>query len=136
MLENSIAGAMSGPIGSILADGRCSRGPEGAGFFVANIDCLRRRIQNRVVGPAGQAVSLAVAIPGKPGSGFTHHGAEIRVGNDIHPGCRSVDAGCEIDGIFAPVESKASQAVEIMQLHKGERGSWLTGDTFSHHHSG
>jgi len=131
MLENCIARSVPGPISGFLPDRRRCRRPENAALLIADVERLHCRVEHRVVGPAGETIALAVAKPGETGPGFTDQCAEARVGNDIHPWRRGIGAGTEIDRIFTPVRSKTAQAVEVVQLHEGERSRGLPGSTFT-----
>ncbi len=122
VLKDGISRSMPGPVGHRFPDRRHGRRPEGAAFLVADVEGLRGRIEYRIVGPAGQAVALAVAIPGEAGPGFTDHGPEVWVGDDIDPWRRGVRVGAEIYRVFPSIRGEAAEAVEIFQLHEGQRG--------------
>ena len=118
MLEDRKTRTVPRPIGCILADRCRSGGPVGTTLFVADVEHLGCRVQHRIVGPAGEAVALAVAIPAETGSGFAYHDPKGRVGDDVHPGCRGIGARAEIDYIFMTVLRETAETVEIVEFHE------------------
>ena len=133
MLEDRVPRPMPCPISGLFADRRRGRRPVDTGLLVPDVHRLRRWIHDGVVRPLRQAIALAVAIPGKARPRFADQCAEGGVGDDVHPGCRRVGVGAEIDRVFTPIRGKTAQAVEVGQLHEGQRSRRLPGSTFLGH---
>src|SRR5580693_6163797 len=88
MLEPAVVPAVPCHIGSVVvADRQRGRAPQIAGIVVAQIEHLARAIADRIVRPGRQLVLAAVDRPGEAAAFRRYLEAEIRIGDDIDPGC-------------------------------------------------
>ena len=127
VLKYRVPRPMSRPIGGLLADRGSSCRPDHAGLFVPYEDRLGRGIQDGIIRPLGQAVPLAVSVPGESRPRFADDGPEDRIGKDIHPGGRRIGVGAQIDGVLPPIGGETAKAVEIRQLQERKGGRRVPG---------
>ena len=104
-----------------LADGSRCRTPDVAGFVVAHIESLARRVADGIVGPRGQLVFVAVRRPSVAAAFGSGLEAEPRIGDDVDPGRWRRLAGPKYRHIFFASFRKSSQPVEELKLGSAER---------------
>ncbi len=95
------------------------RRPELAGFLVAQVNGLRRRIAHGVVAPRRQAIELAIAGPGAAEAAFRDEKTARRVRDHVHPRPRrqcKTRRPVRQNAVFAAIGSESAQAVVEEQI--------------------
>ena len=131
MLKNRITLPVPHPVSIHLGDWRWRGRPKDPEIVIADVDRAAGRIGDRIVGPLGQAMALAVAAPGEAGTRFGNERAEVRVGHDVHPWRGRMGSLAEVNDIFLRVLGKAAEPVEILQFHEWQRTRRFFAERFS-----
>ena len=121
VLEHAVAKAMPDDVGAPRACRQGRRGPEAAGLFIAQEERLAAAIAHRVVMPGGEAEFVGILAPGVSRTALRDDGAEVRIGQHVHPGRGCDFAGRQRKDIFAPVGGEATQPVGQNQIAPRER---------------
>ena len=95
-----------------VANGKRGRTPEIASFVVSDVEGFARRVADRIVGPRGKLVLVAIGGPGVAAAFGRRLEAERRIGDHVDPWRRSRLAGAEHRHIFLAAHRKSAQAVE------------------------
>src|ERR1700733_1304503 len=101
--------------GRALANWQRCGAPKIPGVLVANVNRLGGRIAHRIIGPWRDLVLLRVQRPGAAGAVGGYEKAELRIGNDVDPGCRRPLAVIENHDVFTRSGVKAAETVEILE---------------------
>src|SRR5213593_433263 len=106
----------------VLLPDRLGRGrPRDANVIITDVDGGPGQIGDRIVEPWREAIVLAIATPDTFAARLGNKCAKLRIGHNVDPRERCLRAGTQIDNKFLSVISEAAEAVEIFQLHKGQR---------------
>ena len=92
-----------------------------AGLVVAYVESLAGRVVDRIVGPGGELIFVAVRRPSVTAAFCSDLEAEARIGDDVDPGRRRRLPRPENRHIFLSAFRKSSQPVEELKLGSAER---------------
>ena len=115
-IKDAVAESMPHDIGVWPACRLWRRRPEFSRFFVTQIDGFAVEIRHGVVVPGGEPELVAVFRPGIGAAPFRYHGAELRVGDHVHPGRGRGLAGGQDRHILAAVVAESAPTVEQRQI--------------------
>ena len=135
MLERGKTETVSRDIGAGPPDWQGCRGPDLIGVKVVQINRLANRVSHRIVRPRRDLIFAAVFRPDMARSFGRDLKSEIRVGNDVDPGCRGGFAVPQDRHIFAPLIGEAAGAVKELQRGQyqvWQKRSWHRGRGFWH----
>jgi hypothetical protein len=109
-----------------LPDGQRRGAPHGAAAIVPEVNHLRRRVADRIVGPGCQLILARVQRPRAAGAVRGDLKAEVGIRDDIDPGRRRAMAFVDQGHVFAAGSGEAAQAVEILEVGSRPRraGGW------------
>ena len=143
-LEHRIPLAMTDERGCPGWHGQWCRTPDLTRRFIPEIDHFAGTIHDRIVIPGRQAIGLAVARPGESRSCFGNEESEVRIGDNVDPGCRgqvrtTINPAAELSirrfgvpilgidekAVFMAVGDKAAEFVEVPQI--GRHLNWFVG---------
>src|SRR6267378_3792774 len=113
MLEDAIPLAVSDDVGFSFPDRQGSSGPDTAGFFIAQVDNLSRRIADGIVGPRRQAVLATIHRPGISGAALCNLKTKLfLIRDNVRPGCRCPLFGTKQNHIFASTLMESAEPIE------------------------
>ena len=116
VIENAIAESVAHDVGVLPARRQRRGGPEVPRLFIAQIDGFAAGIGDGIVVPGGEPELMAVFRPGIGAAPFRHDGAELRVGDHVHPRRGRRLAGGQDRHVLAAVVAETAQAVEERQI--------------------
>src|SRR5215471_20686884 len=104
-----------------LPDRLGRRRPNDTQVIIANINGGAWLIGYWVIEPRREAIALAISAPDEFGARLRNQRTKLRIGHDVDPWKRRLLVGCQIDDEFLSVPGKATQPIEIFQLHERQR---------------
>ena len=125
MFEDAIAEAVPADVCGRSAAGKRRGGPEVASLFVPEVEGLSARVAHRVVVPRGEAELVSVFAPGIGLAALRDDGAEVGIGQDVHPRCRRHLPMRGGDDVLAPIGGKSPQPVEEREIVAWQRSGWF-----------
>ena len=121
VLKDAVTVTVTSAIGIGVANRQGGGRPIFTALFVADVDCLRLGIADRIVLPGRQSPGLAISGPRPAETALTDRGAKAAVGDHIDPGRWRVFPGLQIDRVLPRVVRKTADSVEVRQFEKRQR---------------